>query len=333
MTPESISQEERHVLERDYEEHLLDADNRYELKRQDKEFGRTQDSTKIVMVDLQKCLPTPLLNNAQSFYTLKLWTLNYTVYDATEKSASCFMWDESIAGRGGNEKASCIFRYILSLSDLVQHVIIWSDNCPSQNRNQQMIMCYLLILTLKPSIKCIEHKYLLRGHTHMEVDSIHSRIERTTRNFPAFSVATPWDWQQLVRLCGPKINTIEMDTTDFKNFNLHNNSKSFFQANKKTTNGQNFLISKVVHLKFLTEEPGNLYFKTNFGQTQFDQVDFSRPSRRTSLRGTEGSLLTLIPICDTLKPISTKKYKDLQKLLLWVPKDFTNSIKIYLMQI
>nr|CAI5828446.1 unnamed protein product [Callosobruchus analis] len=31
---------------------------------------------------------------------------------------------------------------------------------------------------------------------------------------------TPWDWQQLVRLCGSKkqLNVVSMETEDFKNF-------------------------------------------------------------------------------------------------------------------
>lgn len=320
---ESISPEDRQQLERQYEEHLFDADNRYKLKRCDKESGRTQDNIRVVMVDLQKCLPTPLLKNAQSFYSLKLWTFNYTVYEATEKKASCFMWDESIAGRGGNEMASCMLRYILSLNDKVQQVIIWSDNCPSQNRNHQMIMCYLLAQKLKPSIKYIEHKYLLRGHTHMEVDSIHSRIERTMKNSPAFSVVTPWDWQQLVRLCGPKIEVCEMETKDFKDFSkLHNSSSSYFQINKKTTNGQQFLISKAVVMKFDTEKPGIMHFKTSFSQEAFQEVDFSRVVRRTSLRANNQCNLSLTSMRDTLKPISTKKYNDLQKLLTWIPTRF-----------
>lgn len=323
---ESISIEERHQLEEIYENHLLDADKRYEMKRNDKRF--VTNDTKVIMVDLQKCLPTPLLKNAQSFYSLKLWTFNYTLYDASQMSASCFMWDESIAGRGGNEMASCMLKYSMNLSRNIEHLIVWSDNCPSQNRNLQMIMCYFLIMQLKPEMRCIEHKYLLRGHTHMEVDTIHARIEKTLRNTPAFSIVTPWDWQQLVRLCGPKIEVSEMETIDFKDFNeLHNSAKSLLHSNKKTREGQTFLISKIVHMKFLSETPGVLYYKTNFSQNEFEEVDFNRPNRRLSLRGNDNRPMSLKPLRNTLRLISTKKYNDLQKLLKWIPKRFHDYFK------
>lgn len=133
------------------------------------------------------------------------------------------------------------------------------------NENWHYIICYLSIVMLKPSIECIEHKYLLRGLTHMEMDTIHARIVRQKKSSPQFSITTPWDWQgqQLFRLCDPKIEVAEMETMDFKKFTLlSKESGSPFYNNRKTKNNQNFMISKVVHMKFLRETPGVLHFKT-----------------------------------------------------------------------
>nr|CAH7763082.1 unnamed protein product [Callosobruchus chinensis] len=311
------SVEERNELQKSYEAHLRDADDRYNYKRKDKEEFRARTNSKMITVDLQKCLATPLLQNSQSFYSLKLWTFNYTVYDASDKSASCFVWDESVSGRGGNEMASCLMRYISDLPDSIESVVIWSDNCPSQNRNQQMILCYFYLLMIKPSLKCIEHKFLLRGHTHMEADTIHARIEKQIKSLLQFQICTPWDWQQLIRLCGPNVAVVEMETGNFKNFN--NLQGSTFQSKKKTTTKKTFFVSKVVHIKFIKEKPGMMYFKTSFSQEEFDQIDYSynRDSRRITRQ-----LATLLNIRNGPKPISTKKYRDLQKLLKWVPKRF-----------
>ncbi|CAH1959018.1 unnamed protein product [Acanthoscelides obtectus] len=317
------SVEERNELQKKYEAHLLDADNRYKYKRKDKEGARAQPGIKMITVDLQKCLATPLLKNCQSFYSLKLWTFNYTIYDATDKSADCFVWDESVAGRGGNEMASCMMRYILDLPNSIERIIIWSDNCPSQNRNQQMIMCYSYLLMMKPSLKCIEHKFLLRGHTHMEADTVHARIEKQIKSLPQFQICTPWDWQQLIRLCGPNIAVKEMETDNFKNFN--DLQGCIFQSKKKTVTNQTFFVSKVVHMKFLAETPGVMHFKTKFCQENFEQIDYHRVNRRSTRQlnnPSTSSLPTLLPIRNDPKPISTKKYTDLQKLLKWVPQRF-----------
>ncbi|KAJ8946648.1 hypothetical protein NQ314_008820 [Rhamnusium bicolor] len=261
------------------------------------------------MVDLQTCLPTPLLHNAQSFYSLKLWSFNYTIHDSTKKKPR-LMWDESVGGRGGNEIASSLVSYMSAMKDSEsEHIIVWSDNCPSQNHNIQMILGYFYIMTIKQSIKIIDHKFLLRGHTHMEVDSIHSQIEREMKRLPSFAIMTPWDWQQLARMCGTKnkFEVVEMEIPDFKNFNnLIDNSNSLYCLNKQKNKK--------------LESPGTLYFKTSFTDENFEEIDFNRKSRsriKPTITGME-----LRPVRENRRPISTQKYNHLQKLLKWIPSRF-----------
>nr|CAH7754575.1 unnamed protein product [Callosobruchus chinensis] len=45
----------------------------------------------MLTVDLQNCLITPVMTNSQSFYSLKLWTYNYPLYDSTNKVTTCVM--------------------------------------------------------------------------------------------------------------------------------------------------------------------------------------------------------------------------------------------------
>ncbi|KAJ8931546.1 hypothetical protein NQ314_015525 [Rhamnusium bicolor] len=106
--------EERTILQEDYERHLTDASKRYSLKSEDKKRSRLTNSEKVPMIDLQKCLPTPELHNSQSYYSLKLWTYNLTIHDSTAQKCFCMMWDESVAGRGGNEVASCLLKFVSS---------------------------------------------------------------------------------------------------------------------------------------------------------------------------------------------------------------------------
>lgn len=320
---QSDNTEERQTLQAQYESHLLEADKRYELKKADKDMSVNNKGQKVLMIDLQKCLPCPKLTNSQSFYSLKLWSFNYTVYDSTEKHANCLMWDESIAGRGGNEMASCLVQYINSLPKTITSIIIWTDNCPSQNRNLQMIMCYFYVLALNPHIKEVSHKYLLRGHTHMEVDNVHSIIEREAKKCPNFQIITPWDWLQLARISGKNkdFKIFEMTTTEFKDFNkMYNSVDSPLQNIKKTQNSNKFLISQTVFMQVRQDQPGILFFKTDFNQ-EFQSVDFNRRAARKTNKTIKESVVALR---DTLNPISTKKFNDLQKLLKWVPVRFHN---------
>lgn len=60
-------------------------------------MSKTNPKQKVLTGDLQKCFPTPLLTNGLSFYKRKLWTLNHSLYDSSDKSVHCMMWDESKA--------------------------------------------------------------------------------------------------------------------------------------------------------------------------------------------------------------------------------------------
>nr|CAH7742478.1 unnamed protein product [Callosobruchus chinensis] len=46
-----------------------------------------------------------------------------------------------------------------------------------------MVMGYFYILRMKPNVTVVNHKFLARGHTHLEADAVHSTIEREGRNF------------------------------------------------------------------------------------------------------------------------------------------------------
>lgn len=173
------------VLKLQKRNHLKEASLRYDLKREDKVKSCTTEGCKVVMSDLQKCLPTPDLKNSQSFYSRKLWTLNSTIYDVTVDKTWCMIWDETTAGRGGNEIASCLFTWayeeLKNPQKPVENLTVWTDNCSGQNRNINMVFMYLWLLEKVPTLKEVNHKFLLAGHTHMEVDGKHSVIERAKK--------------------------------------------------------------------------------------------------------------------------------------------------------
>lgn len=201
--------------------------------------------------------------------------------------------------------ASGILKWAETLSESVQEITIWSDNCPSQNRNMIMVMAYFWILKKYPNIKKIDYKFLLRGHTHMKVDGDHSLIERERKRTPFLKVMTPWDWQQLTRLCcrSKSFNVVNMEVPDFKMFkSLYTSHSSPFVVRKKTEESEDFRMSDVVHLQARSENIGVLYFKTHFEATSFECVDLKRNGRRVVFP-------ELLPqIREQANEISTKKY-------------------------
>ncbi|CAH1105929.1 unnamed protein product [Psylliodes chrysocephalus] len=94
-----------------------------------------------------------------------------------------------------------------------------------------MAVNYFYLLNSCPSLKSVIHKFPLRGHTHMEADYVHALIERTVKKQPTMTIATPWDWQQLIISTGATV--WNMEVTDFKNFDLLYTSSNAPFVNRK----------------------------------------------------------------------------------------------------
>lgn len=90
-----------------------------------------------------------------------------------------YLWHEGEAGLSANEFASCIVHF-LKANPSYEEYILWSDGCGYQNRNLLLSNALLKFATEKQ--KPVKQKFLERGHTQMECDSVHSVIERRLRD-------------------------------------------------------------------------------------------------------------------------------------------------------
>lgn len=232
---------EKEQLNRQKEEHDIEATKRYKLKNQDiAKAEASQGKNVLLMVDMQKCMATPNLTNTKSFYLRKLWTLNLTIFEPQRNVANNMIWSENIGARGGNEVASCLIRWAEENRDLLRDVeclTIWSDNCAGQNRNTMVIMAYMWLMHQFPHIKVINHKFMLKGHTHMEVDQVHSRIEGKKKRLKTMQIAIPRDWSQFIRTCGGKrkFHVYDMELSNFKDLTTLHKRNAPFVLRKKNT--------------------------------------------------------------------------------------------------
>ena len=169
--------EEKEAFRAQYEEHRERNEAGMEEKRRDKKSCENDPSKMVVSMDLQKVLTTPSLEVGLLFYKRKLNVLNFTIMEsAHNKNGYCFVWPEHEAKRGANETGSCMLHYLENLLPKeVKHLIVYSDTCAGQNRNNQFSA--MLLHAAKKTGIIIEQKFLESGHTHMEVDSMHAAIE------------------------------------------------------------------------------------------------------------------------------------------------------------
>lgn len=311
--------EEKSVTLQKQETHHEAADLAYAEKTKDKERALSDNSITCFAFDLQQCLPTPHLQTSVSFYKRLYWTFNLSFHDLATNEATCYLWHETIANRGANEIASCIYKQILNLPDNITTVILYSDTCGGQNKNSHVAAMFLYLLQVKPSIKEIHHKFLVPGHTHMECDADHSAIERQKKKSETL-VSHPHDWATLIRCTNKKFRVVEMEQEDFFDCSglLHKTGPLVLR--KKDVSGEQFYWRPCCCFRY-TDSFGEMGFKT----TLDEKVDFSIHSlKRKSRRNSVFTLPAVKPAYTGPVPIASAKKKDLLCLLDVIPKVYHN---------
>lgn len=144
----------------------------------------TSENIKVITMDLQAVLLCPSLKASALYYKTKLSCHNFTIYDMKTRDVLCYFWTESEGDLTSNSFASCVFDYISEIDETVKTLIIYSDGCTYQNRN--ITLSNTLLKAAHDRNITIFQKYLEKGHTQMEVDSVHSVIERKLKNKPIY---------------------------------------------------------------------------------------------------------------------------------------------------
>lgn len=117
----------------------------------------------------------PHTNGSALYHKLELCVHNFPFYDIVSKNYTCYVWHECEGGLPDKEFTSCVLDYICS--DLTPSgYVIYSDGCTYQNRNVTMSSAILFFIVRNN--KVVTQIILEKGQTQMEVDSVHSVIER-----------------------------------------------------------------------------------------------------------------------------------------------------------
>lgn len=87
------------------------------------------------------------------------------------------IWHEAIRGRSKDDIISTYYAFFMANRDK-KTVVIWLDNCSSQNKNWTLLSFFMYIVnSVEVCVENIEIKYFEPGHTFMSADSFHHQVE------------------------------------------------------------------------------------------------------------------------------------------------------------
>lgn len=202
-----------------WQEHSQLKDCAREAKEMDKNSCLNNPKLVVVTMDLQAVLLCPKSMSSATYYKRKLSVHNFTLYNLATKDTVCYTWHEGQGGLEADEFATIVINYLESLSSDVKEVIFWSDGCTYQNRNSTLSSAiYQFVTSTKnTNIRVIHQKYLVRGHTQMECDSVHSAIESRARNIEIY---TPIEWETVFKTARAKqpYKVISLSYTFWKSY-------------------------------------------------------------------------------------------------------------------
>lgn len=210
---------------------------------------------------------------------------------------------------------SCLFTWMP-----INTVQMMSDSCGGQNKNTVIAALCVFLLKTIPNLKSIRHSFFEPGHSEMECDSMHAKIEKSVKNVPVY---VPEGWAQVIR--GARINpqpfvVNRLTYSDFMNFKpLADSLKNKFPWRQ---------LCSIEYERVDTEDGSQLVtarYKTRYSS------DFKEVSLATTTHMTRKSRIPA-QRCQTLPrpaykealPIATKKYNDLMKMCddLVIPPEY-----------
>nr|CAI5841363.1 unnamed protein product [Callosobruchus analis] len=153
--------------------------------RMQKSIDKSSCNTSVFTIDLQSVLLSPKTNVSTMYYKTKLVIHNLTIYNLKTKEVYCYLWNEAEGQLSANEFSSIVTYFleteVIPKLDATREIVIYSDGYTCQNRNAILANALLHVASVHKEVTILQ-KYLLKGHTQMEVDSVHSCIERVVRN-------------------------------------------------------------------------------------------------------------------------------------------------------
>ena len=201
-----------------------------------------------ITFDLEAALYTPCSKVSTLFYKRKLCTYNLTTFNMANKEGQFYMWDETLAKRRSNEIGSGLIKFC-EKNQHAKKLVMISNACGGQTRNQFIAAVCLYLVTKAPNLEVIDHIFMVYGHSNMEVDSMHARIELAS---DTLNIYVPHERAIVASVARKNPYVVNLfEQSDIKDLKMLKNDMKLTNF-KVNTNG----------------EPDKVFYRTNYDETK-----------------------------------------------------------------
>lgn len=139
------------------------------------------EKTEVFTFEIQKPLELPFLDLIHVFEKRQLWYHCFCVYDEVRHITYCYVWDESIAGRGPEIIASCLYKHFSNyVPKETQKIKLFCDPQHGENRNMEITLMLKRYMDYAGSdnLSSIEQHFFVEGHTFNSCNRIFDTFRR-----------------------------------------------------------------------------------------------------------------------------------------------------------
>lgn len=310
----AVPQEKNGLME-EHNEHLSKAEKARSSLKEDTELSKNvHNSVYCLTFDLEKALPVPTLTCSIAYYKRFMYVYNFGIHECSSDVGYMHLWDETIASRGSQEVASCLFKHINENCTHFKQIVMYSDACTGQNRNIKLALVLLrLVQDKNNSIQIIDHKFMTSGHSFLPNDADFGVIEMKAKKKVQYG---PSDWYNIISSAKNKKPFVvtKMNQNDF--FSTKN-MENYITQRKKNTEGHSVNWLKIQWLRYNIDHPHSIFYKESLE----DAEDFKTFSIKPARKGKPAFITNIgMPKLYTqLRPVTEAKKKDMMDLLPYIP--------------
>lgn len=291
--------------------HLRKAESALTNLKLDMQNAKENSDITVIIFDLMKTLPTPVISTGICYYKRQLWTYCLGIHNAGTDDMFMYVWDESTASRGPQEIGSCLLKFIKEHVH-TKKLIMYSDQCGGQNRNIKVAaLCMHIVASPEFTVEQIDHKYTVSGHSFSSCDRAFGLVEKQKKYFP--DIYIPEHWNKVILAARKKnpFKIVEMKRADFistKDLETNITNRKIAVDRRKVE------WLKIQWMLYNKMHPFSMFFKySNDPEVLFAEVNFSKRSSQDT------SIFELEVLYPEGRKISSEKKKDLECLLEYIP--------------